>query len=66
MTKAEHARIVAWRLRILRHAEGEPRQVATEIESFNQRIVEANANNEIPFNCRIHRFREYFSVAYET
>lgn len=24
MTKAEHARIVAWRLRILQHAEGEP------------------------------------------
>jgi transposase-like protein len=28
MTKAEQARIVAWRLRILKHAESEPRYVA--------------------------------------
>ena len=28
MTKAEQARIVAWRLRILRHAEQQPRYVA--------------------------------------
>ena len=28
MTKTEQARIVAWRLRILRHADEEPRHVA--------------------------------------
>ena len=28
MTKAEQVRVTAWRLRILQHAEGEPRQVA--------------------------------------
>jgi transposase len=34
MTKAEQARIVAWRLRILQHAEGEPRQVARACRYF--------------------------------
>lgn len=28
MTKAEQARVVAWRLKILQHAENRPRQVA--------------------------------------
>ncbi len=34
MTKAEEARIVAWRLRILQHAVGEPRQVARTCRYF--------------------------------
>ena len=34
MTKAEQARIMAWRLRILQHAEGEPRQVARTCRYF--------------------------------
>jgi hypothetical protein len=34
MTKAEHARITAWRPRILRHAEGEPRRVALTCRYF--------------------------------
>ena len=34
MTKAEHARIVAWRLRILQHAAVEPRYVAQACRYF--------------------------------
>ena len=34
MTKAEHARIVAWRLRILQHAESESRYVAQTCRYF--------------------------------
>ena len=34
MTKAEQARFVAWRLRILRHAESEPRYVAQTCRYF--------------------------------
>jgi len=34
MTKADQARITAWRLRILRHAEGEPRRVALTCRYF--------------------------------
>ena len=34
MTKAEQARIVAWRLRILKHAENEPRYVAQTCRYF--------------------------------
>jgi len=34
MTKAEQARITAWRLRILQHADGEPRQVARTCRTF--------------------------------
>jgi hypothetical protein len=36
MTKAEQARIVAWRLRILQHAENEPRYVAQTCRHFGQ------------------------------
>ena len=34
MTKAEHIRIVTWRLRILNWAQGEPRQVARTCRHF--------------------------------
>ena len=34
MTRTEQARIVAWRLRILRHAEDEPRYVAQTCRYF--------------------------------
>lgn len=34
MTKAEHERLVAWRLRILQHAENEPRHVAQTCRYF--------------------------------
>ncbi len=34
MTKADQARITAWRLGILQHAEGEPRQVARTCRYF--------------------------------
>ena len=34
MTKAEQARVTAWRLKILRWAEGEPRQVALTRRHF--------------------------------
>ena len=34
MTKAEQARIVAWRLRILKHAENEPRHVPQTCRYF--------------------------------
>lgn len=34
MTKAEQARIAAWRLRILQHAENEPRHVAQTCRYF--------------------------------
>lgn len=34
MTKAEHTRLVAWRLKILRTAQGEPRQVARTCRYF--------------------------------
>lgn len=34
MTKAQQARIMAWRLRILQWTEGEPRQVARTCRHF--------------------------------
>ena len=34
MTKAEQARVMAWRLRILQWAQGEPRQVARTCRYF--------------------------------
>jgi transposase-like protein len=34
MTKAEQARVVAWRLKILRYSQGEPRQVARTCRHF--------------------------------
>ena len=34
MTKAEHERLVAWRLRILQHAASEPRHVAQTCRYF--------------------------------
>jgi transposase len=34
MTKAEQARVMAWRLRVLQWAEGEPRQVARTCRHF--------------------------------
>ena len=34
MTKAEQARLVAWRLKILRHAESQPRNVAQTCRYF--------------------------------
>jgi len=34
MTKAEQARLVAWRLRVLRHAEEAPRRVAETCRHF--------------------------------
>jgi transposase-like protein len=34
MTKAEQARVMAWRLRILQWAEGEPRQIARTCRHF--------------------------------
>jgi transposase-like protein len=34
MTKAEQARVTAWRLKILRYSQGEPRQVARTCRHF--------------------------------
>jgi transposase len=34
MTKAEQARVMAWRLKVLQWAEGEPRQVARPCRHF--------------------------------
>jgi hypothetical protein len=36
MTKAEQARIVAWQLRILKHAEEEPRYVRVFLRVFKK------------------------------
>jgi transposase len=34
MTKAEQARVTAWRLKVLRYSQGEPRQVARTCRHF--------------------------------
>ena len=51
MTKAEQERLVAWRLRILQHAEREPRYVAQTCRYFGiSRMAWAMLRNETNYD----------------
>jgi hypothetical protein len=54
MTKAEQARVMAWRLRILQWAEGEPRQVARTYRHFGTTFSIIFRNHRAALVARAH------------